>query len=232
MGFSRQEYWSGVPLPSPSSSPLPSNSQSRYRVFPKAPFAQETSWAWRNAAPLWPLPVTTLKPVLIAIQLLCYFMSDSLSHDGLQHARISCPSPSPWVGSNSCLSSWWCYPTISSSVIPFSCLQSFPATGSFPMSQLFASDGQSIESSASASVLPRNIQDLFPLGLTGLISLQSKRLSGVFSRTTVRKHQFFSTQPFLWSNSHISIYDYWKNHSFDNMDLCWQSDVFAFEYTV
>ena len=96
------------------------------------------------------------------------------------------------------------HPTISSSVVPFSsCPQSFPASGSFPMSQFFASGGQSIRVSASASVIPVNIQDWFPLGWTGLISLQSKGLSTVFSNTTVQKHQFFGTQPYLWSNSHI-----------------------------
>ena len=106
--------------------------------------------------------------------------------------------------SNSHPLSWWCHPTISSSVIPFSsCLQSFPASGSFLMSWLFASGGQSIGASASASVFPMNIQDLFPLGLTCLISLQSKGLSRVFSDTTAQKHQFFGTQPFLWANSRI-----------------------------
>ena len=133
-------------------------------------------------------------------------ISDSLWAHGLQHARLPCPSPSPRVCSNSCPLSWSCHPTISSFVIPFSsCLQSFPASGSFPMSQLFASGDQSIgvSASASASVLPVNIQDLFPLGLTGLISLLSKGLSGVFSRTTVRKHQFFGTLPCLRFNSHI-----------------------------
>ena len=106
--------------------------------------------------------------------------------------------------SNSCPSSRWCHPAISSSVIPFSsCLQSFPASGSFPMSQLFTSGGQSIGASASASVLPMNIHDWFPLGLTDLISLQSKGFSRVFCNTTVQKHQFFGTQLSLWSNSHI-----------------------------
>ena len=105
---------------------------------------------------------------------------------GLQHSRLSCPSLPPGVSSNSYPLSWWCYPTISSSVNPFSsCLQSFPASGSFPRSQYFASGGQSIEASASASVLPMNIQDWFPLRLTGLISLLSKGLSRVFSSTTV-----------------------------------------------
>ena len=106
--------------------------------------------------------------------------------------------------SNSCPLSQWCLPTISSFIIPFSsCLQSFPASGSFPVSQFFASGGQSIGASASTSVLWMNIQDWFPLGLTGWVSLQSKGLSRVFSNTTVQKHQFFGTQPSLWSNSHI-----------------------------
>ena len=110
----------------------------------------------------------------------------------------------PGVGSNSCPSGRWCHPTISSSPALFSfCLQSFPASGSFPMSQLFASGGQSIGASALSSVLPMNSQDWFPLGLTGLISLQSKGLSRVFSNTTVQKHRFFGAQSSLWSNSHI-----------------------------
>ena len=122
-------------------------------------------------------------------------MSDSLRPQGLQHARPPCLSPTLGVYSNSCPLSWWCHPTISSSVISFfSCLQSFPASGSFQMSQLFASDGQSIGVSASTSVLPMNTQDWSPLGWTGWISLQSKGLSRVFSNTIVQKHQFFSTQ--------------------------------------
>ena len=124
---------------------------------------------------------------------------------------------------------WW-HPTISFSVIPFSsCLQSFPASGSFSGSLLFLSGGQSIGVSASASVLPMNIQDWFPLGLSGLTSLQSKSphwLSRVFSNTTVQRHSFFSTHTSLWSL--ISIHDYWKNHSFDFANLCWQSNVSAF----
>ena len=127
-------------------------------------------------------------------------VSDSLQPHGLQHTRLPYPSPTP-ACSNSCPLGWWCYPTISSSVLPFSCLQSFPASGSFPMNQFFTSDGQNI--GASASVLPMNIQDWFPLELTGLISLQSKGLSRVFSNTTVQKHQSFGTQPSLLSNSHI-----------------------------
>ena len=115
------------------------------------------------------------------------------------------PPPTPRAYSNSYPSSRWCHPTISSSVVPFSsCLQSFPVSGSFQMSQFFTSSGQSIGASASASVLPMNIQDWFPLGWTRIF-LQSKGLSRVFSSTTIQKHQFFITQPSLWSNSHISM---------------------------
>ena len=125
-------------------------------------------------------------------------MFDSLQSHGLQNAMPSCPSPTPGVYSNSCPLSRWCHPTISSSAIPFSSpLQSFPALGSFPMSQLFSSGGQSIGISASTSVLPMNIQDWFPLGWTGWISLQFKGLWRVFSNTTVQKHQFFGSQPSL-----------------------------------
>ena len=122
-------------------------------------------------------------------------VSDSLRPHESQHARPACPSPTHGVYPNSCPLSQWCHPTISSSVVPFSfCLQSFPSSGSFPVSQFFTSGGQSIGVSASASVLPMYIQDWFPLGLTGLISLKSKGLSRVFSNTTVQKHQFFGTQ--------------------------------------
>ena len=125
-------------------------------------------------------------------------MSDSLQPNELQCARLPCPSPSPRVCSNSCPLSQWCYLTILSSADLFSsCTQCFPASGSFPMSQLFTSGGQSIGASASASVLPVNIQGLFPLGWTGLISWLSKGLSRVFSSTTVQRHQFFSTQLFF-----------------------------------
>ena len=131
-------------------------------------------------------------------------VSNSLRLHGLQHVRLPCPSPIPRAYSNSCPSSRWCHPTISFAVVPFSpCLQSFPESGSFPVSQSFTSGGQSVGALASASVLPVNIQDWFPLGLTGWISLQSKGLSRVFSNTTVQTHQFFGTQPSLWSNSHI-----------------------------
>ena len=131
-------------------------------------------------------------------------MSDSLQPHESQHARPSCPSPTPGVYPNPCPLSRWCHPVILSSVVPFSsCPQSFPALGSFPMCQLFAWGGQSIGVSASTSVLPMNTQDWSPLGWTSWISLQFKRLSRVFSNTTVQKHQFFSTQPSLPSNSHI-----------------------------
>ena len=131
-------------------------------------------------------------------------VSDSLQPHEPQHARPPCPSPTPRVYQNSCLLSQWCHPIISSSVVPFSsCPQSFPASGSFQISQLFTSGGQSIGVSASASVLPMNTQDWSPLGWTGWISLQSKGFSRVFSNTTVQKHQFFGTQLSSQSNSHI-----------------------------
>ena len=127
-----------------------------------------------------------------------FVVSDSLRPYGLQHARLSCPSPTPGAYLNSCPSSQWCHPTILSSVIPLtSYLQSFPAPASFPLSQFFASGSQSIGASASASALPMNIQDWFPLGWTGWISLQPKGLSRVFSNTTVQKHQFFSAQVYV-----------------------------------
>ena len=140
---------------------------------------------------------------------------DSLRPHESQHARPPCPSPTPRVHSNSCPSSRWCHPAISSSVVPSSsCPQSFPASGSFPMSQLFTGDGQSIGVSASASVLPMNTQHWSPLLWTGWISLQSKGLSRVFSNTTVQKHQFFGAQ--LSSSPTLTpIHDHWKNHSLD-----------------
>ena len=131
-------------------------------------------------------------------------VSDSLRPHESQHARPPCPSPIPGVHPNSCPSSWWCHPTISPSVVPFSsCPQSFPALGSFPMNQVFASGRESIGVSASTSVLLMNTQNWFPLGWTGWISLQSKALLRVFSNTTVQKHQFFGTQLSSQSNSHI-----------------------------
>ena len=138
------------------------------------------------------------------VQFSCSVMFDSLHPHGLQHAKLPCPSPSPRACSNSCPLSWWYHPIIPSSVIPFSsCLQSFSASGSFSVNQFFTSDGQSIGVSASALVLPMNIQDWFALVWTGWISMQSKGLSRVFCNTTAQKHQFFSTQLSLQSNSHI-----------------------------
>ena len=155
-------------------------------------------------------PTQGLNPCLLCCRQICYHLShqgspllfvsvqfshsvvsDSLQPHGLQHARLPCLLPTPGAYSNSCPSSQWCHPTISFSVNPFSCLQSFPASGSFLLSQFFASGGQNNRASALASVLPMNIQDWFPLGLTGLISLQYKGLSRVFFNTTVQKHQFF-----------------------------------------
>ena len=137
-------------------------------------------------------------------------MSDSLQPHGLQHARPACPSPTPRAYSNSSPLSRWCHPTISSSVIPFSsCLQSFPASGSFPVSQFLTSVGQSIGVSVLASVLPMNISDQFLLGWTGWISLQSKGLSRVFSNTTVQKHQFFGAQLSSW-HLHIRWPVFWS----------------------
>ena len=131
------------------------------------------------------------RPVLSLVQFSHSVMSNSLRPHGLQHTRPPCPSPTPRVYSNSCPLSRWCYPTIST-IVPFSsCLQSFPASGSFPRSQFLASDGKSIGVSASTSVLPMNIQDWFPFGWTGWISVLSRGLSRVFSNTTVQKNQFF-----------------------------------------
>ena len=138
------------------------------------------------------------------VEFSCSVVSYSLWRHILQHASLPCLSPTPRACSNSRASSWWSHPTISSSVVPFSsCLQSFPASGSFPTSQFFTSGGQNIGASTSASILPMNIQDWFPLGLTGLVSLKSKRLSRVLFNITVQKHQFFGTQLFLLSNSHM-----------------------------
>ena len=139
-----------------------------------------------------------------SVQFIHSVLSDSLWPNGLQHARLPCSSPTPRACSNSCPLIWWCHPIISSSVIPFSShIQSFPASESFPMSQFFASGGQSIGVSASASVLPMDIQDWFPLGWTGWISLQSRWLSRGFPNTTVQKNQFFGAQLSLWLNPHI-----------------------------
>ena len=142
--------------------------------------------------------------MLYSVQFRCSVVSNSLQPHESQHVRPPCPSLTPGFYSNSCPSNRWCHPAISSSVVPFSsCPQSLPASGSFPMSQLFTLGGQSIGVSASTSVLPMNTQDWSPLGWTGWISLQSKGLSRVFSNTTLQKHQFFSAQLSSQSNSHI-----------------------------
>ena len=156
-------------------------------------------------------------------------VSDSLQPHGLQHTRLPCPSPIPGAYSNSHPLSRWCHPTISSSVIPFfsSCLQSFPASGSFQMSQFFASGGQSIVVSASASVLTMNIQDWFPLG-----SPCSPRGSQESSPTPQFKSINSLALSLLHSPTLTSIHDHRKNHSLDKTELCWQSNVSAFQYAI
>ena len=152
---------------------------------------------------------------LSSVQFSRSVMSNSLPPHGLQHARPPCPSPTPRAYSNSCPLSWWCHPTILSSVIPFSsCLQSFPASGSFEMSQFFTSSGQSIGVSASASVLPMNIQDRFPLGWTGWISC-SPRDSKESSPIPQFKRINSLVLSFLYNPTLTSIHDYWKNDSLD-----------------
>ena len=154
----------------------------------------------------------------------CPVMSNSLRPHGLQHARLPCPPPSRGVCSNSCPLSWWCHPTISSSFVPFaSCLRSFPASGSFPVSQFFALGGQII--GASASVLPMNIQGWFTLGWTGLISLESSPAPQFESISSL-------VLSLLYGPKLTSVHDYWKSHSLHYTDLCQQSDVSAFEYDV
>ena len=178
MEFSKQEYWSGLLFPPPGDLPNPG-------IEPGSPTLQAD--ALLSEPPGKPRMDIILLPISNYLQFSSVALScPTLWPHGLQNARSPCPSPTPGVYLNSCPLSQWCLPTISSFVIPFSsCLQSFPASGSFPMSQFFASGGQNIGVSASASVLPVNIQDWFPLGWTGLISLQSKGLSRVFSNTTV-----------------------------------------------
>ena len=184
MGFSRQGYWNGLPCLPPGDLPDPG-------IEPVASAWQEDS-----------LSLSHKGSSLVTLLLFSHWVvSYSLQPYRLQDARLPCPSLSLWVCSNSCPLSQWCHPIISSSAAPLSFYpQSFSASGSFPMSRLYASDGRSI--GASASVLPMNIQSWFPLRLTGLISLLSKGLSRVFS-TIVRKHQFFGSQPSLRSSSHI-----------------------------
>jgi len=180
MGFSRQEYRSGLPCPSPGEF-----SQSR-------DWTQVSHTAGRFLASESPEKPNIKCSVSSVQSLSCVQLFATY---GPYHAKPPCPSPTPGVYSNSWPLSQWCHPTTSSSVLPFSShLQSFPASGSFQMSQLFPSSGQSIGVSASASVLPPNIQDWFPLGRTGWFFLQSKGLSRVFSNTTVQKHQLFSSQ--------------------------------------
>ena len=153
-------------------------------------------------------------------------MSNSLLPHGLQHTRPPCPSLTPRVHPNPCPLSQWYHPAISSSVVPFSsCPQSLPASGAFPMSQLFSWGGQSTGVSASASVLPMNIQDWSPLGWTTWIFLQS-------SPTPLFKSISFLALSFLHSPTLTSIHDHWKNNSLDQTDLCWQSNVSAFKYAI
>ena len=186
---------------------------------------------------MWELPLTILLKRIWWWQILLAFLhfvllfshsvvSDSFRPRGLQYAKLFCPSPSSRACSNSCPLSRWCHPTISSSVIPFSsCPQSFPGSGSFPMSRFFSSGGQSIGALASTSVCAMNIQDWSPLGLTGLISLQSKQ-------EPCPTPQFKSINSLalslLYGPTLTSIPEYQKNHSFDYADLCWQSNVSAF----
>ena len=156
-------------------------------------------------------------------------MSYCLRPHGLQHTRLPCPSPAPGAYSNSCPSSQWCHPTISSSIVPFSsCLQSFPASGSFPATQFFSSGGQSIGVSASASVLAMNIQDWFPLEYRLVGSPCSPRDSQESSPTPQFRSIYSLVFSFLYGPNLTSVHDYWKYHSFDQMDLCWQSNVSAF----
>ena len=158
-----------------------------------------------------PSPQNCKKQISVVYKPMVFFVVHSkvscvwpLQPHRLQHTRFPCPLPSHGIGSNSCPLSQWCHPTILLSVIPLSsCLQSFPASESFPVSQLFTSCGERIGALASASVLPMNTQGWFPLGLNDLITLLYKGLFRVFSRTTVWKHQFLSSQPSLWSSSHI-----------------------------
>ena len=181
MEFSRQEYWNGLPLPSPGDLPNPGIKPASL-MFP--------ALAGGMLAPSGKPPKE-----VSSVQFSRSVMSDSLRPHGLQHSRLPYPSPTPTTYPNSCPLSWWCHPTISSSVVPFSShLQFSPASGSFQTTQFFASGGQSTRVSASGSVLPMNIQDWFPLAWTGWIFLQSKGLSRVFSNTTVQKHQFFGAQ--------------------------------------
>ena len=181
-GILQKEYWCGLPFPSPGLNKRINPGELTFlskRTIDSFIFIYKIHFCFRILEKI-------LEDTKV-VQFSHSVVSNSLWCHGLQHTRLPFPSPTP--------SSRWCHPTISLSVIPFSsCLQSLPASGSFPMSQFFTSGGQSIGVSASALVLPVNIQDWFPLGLTGWVSLQSKGLSRVFSNTTVQKHQFFGTQ--------------------------------------
>ena len=187
VNFPRQEYWSGLPFPAPGDLPHPGIKPMSLasRALAGSLF---TSWATKD---------TNIDNMVVVQSFSCVW----LWPHGLQHVRFPCPSLCPGVCSNSCPLSRWCSLTISSSAAYLFCLQSFPASVSFPVSQLFTLGGQIV--GASALVLPMSIQCWFPLGLIGLISLQSKGLSNAFSNTTIQKHQFFGAQPSLWSNSHI-----------------------------
>ena len=199
MGFSRQEYWSGLPCSPPGDLSNPG-------IKPASLVS--------HALQMDSLPLSHLGSQCYGFCCCCLVTQSCPTFGdphGLQHPRLPCPSPSPRACSNSCPLNWWCHPTIPSSIMSFSsCLQSFPASGFFLMSWLFASGGQRIGALASESVLPMNIQDWFPLGLTGLISLQSKGLSRVFSNTTVQKHQFLVFS-LLYGPTLTYIHDYWKN---------------------
>ena len=160
-----------------------------------------------------------------SVQFSCSVFSNSLRSHELQHVRLPCPTPTPGACSNSCPLSQWYHPTISSSVIPFSCLKSFPASGSFPVTQLFESGDQSTEASASSSVLTMITQDWFPLGFTDfdLLAVQAT------PKSLLQHHSLkASVLSFIYGPTLISIHDYWKNHSFDYTNLCWQSNVSAF----
>ena len=187
---------------------LPGESQGRGSLVGCRLWGRRVGHDWSDLAAATGIEVRFCLPFSPSV------MNDSLWPHGLQHARLPCPSPAPRACSNSCPSSQWCHPT-SSSVIPFSsCLQSFPASGSFPVSQFFASGGQSIGVSASGSVLPLSIQFWFPLGLTGLISLQSKGLSRIFPTPQFKTNNSLVLS-FLYSPSLTFIHDCWKKHSFD-----------------
>ena len=155
----------------------------------------------------------------------CSVLSDSLQPHGLQLIRLPCPSLFPWVCLNSCPLSQWCHPTISSFVVPLSsCPQYFPTSGSLPMSWFFSTSGQSIGASALASVLPMNSQGWYPLGLTGLITLLSKKSAPAPQFKTISSLAL----SLLYGSTLTSICDYWKKHSFNWMELYWQSNVSAF----